>query len=327
MTDIEKILIDIINRKSDITSVSVDCPYVELHSHPDTKQHMGIELVPPFRYNCFICDSKGKKISNDLMDRLEISDETQRLFKKYMKDSLVSYEKRPKSINERHYSLSHIPKYSENDQLKYIESRYNKKFLKEDIERYKVILDGESFLLNNNRKTDVTTSAGDYFNFANAVGFITENNNQIVWRTIRGDQSRYYNMTFYGKNSDTSDYIIDLKNELSSSYEIVLTEGIFDIIGVYEHFYKQEDNSKRIFRAVLGKGYIGSLIQCVQNCQFPSKIIIYSDNSNDVKDVIFEEIKKHPYFKNIKIEVYKNASGKDFGVSLDKIDRRLYKIF
>ena len=36
--------------------------------------------------------------------------------------------------------------------------------------------------------------------------------------------------------------------------KLVITEGIFDIIGVYTHFYKENNDKNIIFAAACGKG-------------------------------------------------------------------------
>ena len=103
---------------------------------------------------------------------------------------------------------------------------------------------------------------------------------------------------------------------------LVMTEGIFDIIGIYLAEYKDtEKETNAIFAAACGKGYNAVINHFIRKGFLNLKIIIYSDN--DVSREKLLEIKDSNYIiRNQPITVYYNELSKDVGVPKEQIKLR-----
>ena len=110
---------------------------------------------------------------------------------------------------------------------------------------------------------------------------------------------------------------------------LVITEGIFDIIGVYTHFYKNTQYEKNtIFAAACGKSYNAVILNYIRLGFLNLNISIYSDGDVDVN--FYRELKdSNPYLKGSNITIFYNdlydpstGYGKDYGVKKEDIKLR-----
>ena len=111
---------------------------------------------------------------------------------------------------------------------------------------------------------------------------------------------------------------------MSEKTTLIITEGIFDIIGVYNHFYGGNDENT-IFAAACGKAFNAVILNYIRMGFLDLDIIIYSDA--DVNVNFYKSLKmSSPYLKNSKITIFyndlydpKTGFGKDYGCRKNEI--------
>lgn len=337
MTDIENIREVILRNKkpsyqtTNKKELRVRCPYCGDSRKDLSSAHLYIEMQPPFRFHCFKCETSGV-LNNQTLRDLEIYDTS-------LNSSLITANKSYKEkqgIQRIHIGkrkmVVNLPTGSANaiNNTLYFNRRFNTNLSEEYIvAKFRTVVDSKEFFQKNN----IYVPTG-YYDFDNSIGFISSDNSHIVFRDTSGMQKRRYynfNMNPTGEESiDSKIYnIASCVNVMSEKINLVITEGIFDIIGVYLHFYKdtpQEANT--IFTAACGKGFNAVILHYIRSGFLDLDITIYSDADVDLG--FYRDLKNNSeYLKNSKITIYYNSLynkttgfGKDFGVPKDQIQLR-----
>jgi len=290
---------------------------------------MYIEMKPPFKFHCFKCETSGALNLNTMRDL--------GIFDSEFSTAVISANKTVKADSA--VRITHIRKEkifnlddSEISQrnVNYFNNRYKTNFTNEYISnKFKVITNPPKWFKDNN----VFVPYGQY-DFNNAIGFLSADNSHVVFRDTSGKQEkRYYNLNLEADNDiTTASKIYNIRSTLDIMQEkttLVITEGIFDIIGVYSHFYKDtpaEENT--IFAAACGKAYNAVINHFVQMGFIDLDVIIYSDG--DVEDNFYRNLKKSSiYIERSPLTVYYNSLynkdtgfGKDYGVPKEQIKLR-----
>lgn len=287
--------------------------------------HLYIEMKPPFRFHCFKCETSGV-INNQTLRDLGIFNidlyvsvvNANKNYKNTIGIQKISYKKR-KLIN----NVSDT--FQTNNSINYFNSRYGTNFDAEFIkEKFKAILDPIEFFKENNIKIPPIA-----FDYSNAIGFISSDASHIIFRDTSGKQERRYNNLNLLQNEEIDTIsktynISGLIDSMQDEITLVITEGIFDIIGVYNHFYIGNDKNI-IFSAACGKGYNAVISNYIRMGFLNLNIIIYSDA--DVNISFYKNLKNNsPYLKNSKLTVFyndlydpKTGFGKDYGVKKENI--------
>jgi hypothetical protein len=308
--------------------VRVRCPYCGDSKKNPSSAHMYIEMRPPFRFHCFKCETSGVLNQQTLRDLgiyendLNVSViNANKDYKQNQGVQKVSYRKMQTLKNRPTGTIQAI------NSVNYFNNRYGTNYDESYIvEKFKCVTDAVQFFADNN----IYVPAGQY-QFDKAIGFISSDNSHVIFRDITNTQPRrYYNLALYSKdNLDTISKTYNISNEidmLEPKVNLVITEGIFDIIGVYNHFYKDTPNEKNtIFAAACGKGYNAVIINYIRMGFLNMNISIYSDADVDVS--FYRELKNNsPYLKSQQITVYYNSLydkntgyGKDYGVRVEDI--------
>lgn len=106
--------------------------------------------------------------------------------------------------------------------------------------------------------------------------------------------------------------------DLYSPINVMIAEGIMDVIGLYYH-YKEFDNC--MFIAVLGKGYNNALEHLLNIGIFGSSVNVKIFKDSDVDNNYLINTCYNPY-KNLfnKIDLYENLIGKDYGLPSEFVD-------
>lgn len=311
--------------------VRVRCPYCGDSRRDLSSAHLYIEMRAPFRFHCFKCETSGV-LNNQTLRDLEIFDTSMNtniiVANKVLRENQgiqkIQIGKRKKLVN--------IPDESDITlkNLSYFNNRFNISFDKDYISsKFRTILNPIKFFADNN----IFVPKGHY-DFSNAIGFISTDNSHIVFRDTSGlQQRRYYNMNITPNEiEDISSKIFNISSSINTMAEkvnLVITEGIFDIIGVYNHFYKNtsfEENT--IFTAACGKGFNAVILNYIRTGFLDLDITIYSDGDVDLN--FYRNLKNtSEYLKNTKITVYYNSLydrntgfGKDYGLPKDQIKLR-----
>jgi hypothetical protein len=310
--------------------IRVRCPYCGDSKNPSSA-HMYIEMKPPFRYHCFKCESAGILTQQTLRDF--------GLFNNELSTSIINANKTLTDIGIQHIAVHKaknlITNLIDDDiskrNLAYFNKRYDLSLTNEYItKKFKAVTEPLVFIKDN----DIFVPAGQY-DFANCIGFISADASHIIFRDTSGKQEqRYYNLNIAQDEGSPNKKIYNISNDidiLQPKINLIMTEGIFDIIGVYEHFYKDTENEKNtIFAAACGKSYASVINKYINMGFLDMDISIYSDA--DVDFSFYQEIKRKSIFiKDNPITVYYNdlydhdtGYGKDYGVP--KKDIKLRKL-
>lgn len=315
------------------TEVSVRCPYCGDSVKNRHSAHLYVEMKPPFRYHCKRCESSGALNTSTLRD-LQI----------YSNDVYLDIVTANKTIRQGsgvkktfvNRTLTLPKEYTPFTQIcvDYFNRRYDRIFdYQYIINNFKAILDSEEFFKRNkfNFLTDsngypISTRNTPVYDFKNSIGFVSTDSSHIIYRDMSGLQSRkYFNLNLDPHNDENASKIYNIKRPvdlLSKKINLIVTEGIFDIIGVYEHFYKEDvvDNTDYIFAAACGKGYMSVINHYLRMGFLDMDITIYSDSDVDIQT--YKALKRSPYLKNTPITIYYNNIGKDFGVPKEQIELR-----
>ena len=308
------------NRKE----LRVRCPYCGDSSKNLSAAHLYIAMTPPFKFHCFKCETSGvlnQHVLNDMgvyVNDLPLSILNANKVLKKTSTAAVKFKKQdlkyPK-VNDGTAAQNYFnSRYGVNLDADYITSKF------------KAVLDAEAFFTANNLHINM----GQY-DFKNSIGFISSDTSHAVFRDVTGQQERRYsNLNLFQDENGSKIYNISSDISLTEKkVRLVITEGIFDIIGVYLHFYKDtpaEENT--IFAAACGKGFNAVISHFARMGFLDMDVIIYSDG--DVSLQKFREIKKNSiYIKNSKLTIFYNnlydpttGFGKDYGVPKDCIELR-----
>lgn len=314
------------NRKE----VRVRCPYCGDSKKDKNHAHMYIQMRPPFVFYCQKCSTSGVLNQQTLRDL--------NIFNNDLSLSILEANKSVKNLSGTHKVSfkKHNPtltkeetNYSVNA-LNYFNSRYEIGFDNDYIvERFKAITNSHQFFIENNIPVPIDKYRRPLYDFNNSIGFLSSDGSHVIFRDITNQQpKRYYNLNLFDDDRSTSNKIYNIKSGvdmLQDEINLVMTEGIFDIIGVYEHLYRDkvesEGKNNHIFAAAAGKGYNAVISHYVRMGFLNLNITIYSDA--DVDPSFFRELKSSSvYIKNQPITIYYNTKEKDFGVPRDRISLR-----
>lgn len=295
--------------------IRVSCPYCKDRGHVNDPK-MYISLEAPYEFHCFRCETSGVLNNRTLADfKINDTDLVQSILKS-AKSSLKNTGKKRKNVNKLKNKIENLDLAAKG--LEYFNSRYGSSYTINDIEylfdTYKLILDPSAFL------NTVKAKKASYFDYDNSIGFLSNDQNYAIFRNTNPEEKdfRYSNVCLGDKNGSKMFTIGTEVNVLSEKIQLIMTEGIFDIIGVYEHYYKNQDNKSRIFAANCGKSYRSTIEKIIRMGFLDLDIVIYSDG--DVNVDFYKNMKKDwSILKRSKITIYYNTIGKDYGVKKSDI--------
>lgn len=308
------------------TEVRVRCPYCGDSKSNLSSAHMYIQMRAPFKFHCFKCETSGA-LNNQVLRDLGIYDSSAALDIASANKTLKENQSIQKiSIGNKKFLKN---TYTETERTlmsaEYFNRRFNVSLSPEYIQtKFKTVLDADIFFRDNNINVGYSQ-----FNFLDAIGFISSDNSHIVFRDTSGMQNMRYSNLSLDPFSDITSKIYNIKTPidvLQDNVKLVITEGIFDIIGVYLHFFKDTPDEKNtIFAAACGKGYNAVILNYIRKGFLNLDIEIYSDG--DVNLEFYRNLKRSSeYLKNTKITVFyntlydpKTGFGKDYGVPKDCI--------
>lgn len=302
--------------------IRVRCPYCGDSKKDLSQAHMYIQTQSPYKFFCQKCTTSGT-LNNNVLKDLGIYDgevavqilEENKVARKASTVGHVSFKKKtllfPKIDSEQ------------TPASRYFNSRFRTSYTASEIsDNFKAIVDAKSFFELNK----IYDPRG--YDFQNAIGFLSADNSHIIFRDITGKQyKRYHNLALNDNPMSSKIYNIPTTIDLlSESITLVMAEGIFDIISIYENFYKGVGNNY-IFAAACGKSYESVIEKYIGLGFLNIKPIIYSDA--DVSATFYRNMKsKSIYLDSTIMTVYYNEykDEKDFGVPKERISPRAIKI-
>ena len=224
------------------------------------------------------------------------------------------------SINPK--KKSHLVK------LRYINTRLGRVITKEEINRFKLVFDLNEFLNLNDIDYHTLYKRENYDEFVkNHVGFLSFDQSFIIFRNIdTSSPIRYRNYRILDKKREDESKIFITKDKidiLSERFELVITEGVFDLMQIMKYFH----SSDVIGLSANGSGQGTTLRKAFSLGLFPCTAHIYLDNDSEQKKrKINRIIQQSGHFARSNytdLHIYSNKfpNEKDFGVPFNKIQR------
>jgi len=297
--------------------VRIRCPYCGDSQKDSRAAHLYIEMKPPFKFYCQKCSTSGV-LNQSVLKDLQIYDNT--LNSSLAEGKILSRKnsgiKKMNFLSKKIISNVSTENEVSLNSLNYFNKRFNTTFDSNFLEKkFKCILSPMEFIEKNK-----ITFYSDTYNLNTAIGFLSYDNSHAVFRdTSNLQKKRYYNLNLFPYEEESiksKSYTLSSNiNILSEKVNLVITEGIFDIIGVYIHFFLGTENEKNtIFSAACGKGFLAVINNFIRLGFLDLNISIYSDS--DVNINFYKSLKKSSiYLKNSQLTIFYNDKEKDFGVS------------
>lgn len=216
--------------------------------------------------------------------------------------------------------------------IKYVENRLNIKITKADIIKYKMIINFKHFLKCN----DITSFTRKDIDFIDKyyIGFLTSYNEFINFRIIDDNLIDQYhpksiNYNIFDLSDNTKKFITLKRNkkiDMMDDVELVTAEGMFDLLGIYNHVYKRNEGN-RIFVANNGMSQYNTVRHYNKLGFLFSDLKIFADKGVTM-DYYRDMIKKLDYhFHGNTTVIYNRFQGeKDFGVPLEKMQPKAFYI-
>ena len=281
------------------------CPFCEMNAKKK-HYHLWISKTAPI-FHCFSCEVGGglykllQKVAGTDVSEKYVDKE---LVKKVSKDQIQRVEEPKKRLQ--------LP---ELDEVTFhLKSLFMKKrlgYTNMPMSSVKgLIFDANKFWEMNNIPITSDLFRMKDFLQQNFVGALTENETKVIFRNIDPESEfRYYKYQI--RETEFLDYYKLVGGDYYSN-QVVLAEGIFDILS--ENLFDNLGlrNSTKLYAAALSKGY-ESLIKSLvfhENI-FKQNVVILSDQDVDINK--YKNLKKYNGYLINSLVVYYNRSGKDFG--------------
>lgn len=308
----------------------------ENHGHLSIK--IDVNSDAPMVYRCLKCNISGL-VNDTFLEELGIflDSESKKELKSFTKRSMRVARLVNLDVEEYYTPLSQDSSLCER-KIDYIQDRLGIALTPAKARDHKIVLDFFDFLKANQLlEPDENHLVGlNYKTMCNLndhyVGFLSTNNNCIVFRDITGKQKyRYFKVVLNGKNINMdSFYSIPLKLSLMYTHpiDIHVAEGVFDILSIKENLIK--DTETNYFYATCGFGSVNIIKYLIHHgLNTGVRFHIYSDN-----DKTDWNHTKYLFTKNYLTEwidhiyIHRNCfkGEKDYGVPLCQITDTKRKI-
>lgn len=278
----------------------------------------------PMLYNCFNCQASGiltPKVLrtfdiNDLSLNSELTTFNNTISKQVKKSLKVKLDRLDLKVP--------LPKNTKLNVMKkhYIEDRLGIKLTIDDLQRFKVIFSLEDFLkLNKIENVTCKPNRARRLN-DDYVGFLSSGNEYIIYRDITGmNKLRYDKYRVIEDNIDPKKfYTIPTSIDIMSTEPIIINmaEGVFDILGVYYHVKKQNDNE--IYVAICDSEYASVIKYFIGTGLIGPNIIINIFSDSDHEPYFYKHMIDELSIWVGKINLFYNSKSKDYGVTSEMIE-------
>lgn len=318
---------------SDRSELQVRCPYCGDSIKDKTHAHLYVSMQKPHSFYCQKCSSSGVLTSQFLedmsIDNGELSATIHREYKAFRRDTTV------RDGNRTVLKLTKVkfPKYDIggdfDKKLHYIEKRLGYELTRADLRRFRVLNSLSDFLVINDMEhllQDERFRKDVWLVDKFAVGWLSQDNTYASFRFIEGDFKKRFKTIGFDKFGEGSK-IFTIKSQIemmAKDIEIVMCEGFFDIVSVYQNFYREKDNLNRIFSAINGKGFNLFPTTLMRMGYMNVNLVIYSDNDVSMED--YRYVLNLYKYKSVKVVYNKSEGQKDFGVRPELIKPKRYTL-
>ena len=323
------------------TELITRCPYCGDSTKNSNHGHMYIGVTAPYSFFCQRCETKGfinlKNIKDFEVDNPELAVRINREAYKAIRNTTKMFSGENALLGNRKLKL---PDYNENSKifkrkLDYLEKRFNCDLSLEDLKSLKIIMNYDDFIEYNHLKNmDKFYSSNDYNEALRnwlrvySIGFLSTDTNYVNFRHTKLPQNerRYYTES-NNRPIDVGSRIYTIENDIdlfTPELNLILTEGVMDISSVWINLYDKLKSSDTIFGAVNGRAYNLFIQTMRQMGFFKINLDIYSD-----KDISLNNYKYKLDFSNfthIRVHYNQFEGEKDFGVPLERIKKKTFKL-
>lgn len=314
-----------------INQLAVRCPFCGDSQKNSKSTHFYIKINlkddEPVLFNCFICTTSGI-LNPSIMRTLDIND-------LQLNSGLLAYNSMSvKNVNtslgitnnEFDFRVPVPDMSSDNVQKKkeYFENRLGIKTTVEEMVAMKIVFRLGEFLKYNDVETLTVNKQKALALHNDYLGFLTGRNEFINFRQVTPNNKfkRYENYSiFKGLDNTRRFYIIPNEIDLLTNEKIVIniSEGPFDIQGVYHHIFDKDSNNM-IYAAVCGSAYVTVIKYFIKMGIYGNvDINIFSDN--DKKPQFYKKMIEElsPWINKFNIYYNDHEKENDFGVPKDRI--------
>ena len=267
--------------------------------------HLYISLESPI-FHCFRCEKGGvvAKLLKQLAGR-DVSD-------KYVNETILKEKVKQKleapSIHEKKIIIPPLNESNFKSKAMYINHRL--KYPSFSLQNLKgLVFDVNKFIEDNNIVVDQKLLRLKDYLHTNFVGFITDRGNKLILRNIdKTSDFRYFKLDI--KNENFLDYYKLIGGSYFSN-NVVLAEGIFDILSEYMFDNLNLRSSAKLYAAGLSTSYQSLLKSIVFNEQlFKLNVFILSDSGIPISK--YKDLKHYNEHLIESLVVFYNKAGKDF---------------
>jgi len=318
---------------------TIRCPYCG-DSKNQSHGHFSIKIDidndnEPMLFRCFKCDVSGI-LTNDVLEEIgiDVSNDMANTIGKFNKSTTKSQPgiiTKPLDYNVPIYSDTYINR----RKLIYLNDRLGLNLTYGDCNRIKCILNFYDFIKLNNIEylPDIKSTKIDLLN-NNYIGFLSCNNNMIVFRNIYNDKYRRYEKVKLNNRVINPNSFYIIPNTFNMLYtddmHIHIAEGIMDILSIYYNL-KDKDDYNNFYFASCGFGS-NVIIKYALSIGLNTNLIVhlYSDNDKTNADHLkyLNKIRNSGLVWIKKLIVHRNIYNgeKDYGVPKSNIDDSIFTL-
>ncbi|MEM4260775.1 MAG: hypothetical protein QXG00_06055 [Candidatus Woesearchaeota archaeon] len=307
-----------IYRRTTANGKNFECFCIFCNDHKDDKKakHLYVSTCDNV-YHCWLCQSSGtitnliKKLTSDSVSVIKhiFTEEELRKTKQYKNGNTGKIIQK---VNTVKYTLPEIARDDFLAKRKYIKQRID--FQGEIEEIPNLIFDIKKFISINKLDDKVPKTFNFQFLNDNYVAFLLHNHSMIICRSISEYiPFKFVKIPLQDRIENLSDYYVLFGNKYPDSKLVVLSEGIFDILGCYFSRKLNFHNDINMYVSCQGfDGYSNVLKSlCFDFHLFNIDVVILSDSDKKIQNY------KNILSKNIhninSFQIYYNKGKKDFG--------------
>jgi hypothetical protein len=315
------------------TELNLRCPYCGDSIRDKTHAHLYVSVSAPYSFFCQRCETSGI-LNDDVLNDIGVFDDEIALgihkeVKRYKSNTTVNGS----SLSYLKFKKPKFPKYqltgSFKKKLKYMEDRLGVPFGRDDLLKYRIIGSLEDFLVLNGMEKlldDDRMSKDCYLVDKFGLGWLSRDCSHATFRYIDGDFKRRFKticLDPFGEGSKIYTIRSDLEL-MAPEVNVVMTEGVFDLLSVYNNFFAGKQNKNHVFCAINGKGFNLFPTMLMRMGFLNMNLTIYSDNDVSLDDYQF--ILPEWRYNKIRICYNQMEGQKDFGVRKDLIKPKMFKL-
>ncbi|MFW6001837.1 MAG: hypothetical protein ACOCQD_00695 [archaeon] len=287
------------------------CPWCD-KEHKKRHGHLYVNVIHPI-FNCFKnidkeCPSAGplpiliKKLGGNPEDYLSPDE----FITNVRKSSAITIEH-----NTNEYKIPDIDQDVKDKKVEYIINRIGDDTNINEIPR--LVIDIKKFfeinyiILNEKQEKMVNRLQNNF------IGFVGNRGRRIIFRNIdSNDELKFYSIDLISSFSLNDFYGIEISSIHEGINNIILCEGVFDLLcGIKHPNMKFIIDKSQYIASVFGKSYKNTLVSILDYLKIPKcNLTVLSDS--EIPYYYYYKLSKFPCIN--KFNIYYNKSGEDFGL-------------